>query len=331
MLVTSSFDLWQRDAFFSAAEEVQQSADILESAYRTWVSEKRQGISSSDSDELLREVQTALGTAKWQLEEFERAVRLSHGSCRDQNGMARHQQFILAIESQITQVEDALRESLEVEGKEPLRWVNLDAGERDDLAMFLSGTHIREFTKNAQDEFAKSIINSKVENLYATEPLGYAACSSSGSVETNAQAKGLTSFGDDVVINIGPPNCAIEHTEIEALGTRGNVYYETDRASSTKRTWVSPKLSMLKIVVPNDDDQMTTLVPNVEATPKVKGCRTSSYLQLRAMNFFNELFKCLTALKNMMRSHRHLPFSSSMRLIILLTISFFLLVLYVFH
>jgi len=39
----------------------------LESAYRTWVSEKREGISSSDSEELLREVQTALGTAKWQV------------------------------------------------------------------------------------------------------------------------------------------------------------------------------------------------------------------------------------------------------------------------
>jgi len=202
--------------------------------------------------------------------------------------MARHQQFILAIESQISWVEDALRESLEVEGKEPLRWVNLDAEERDDLAMFLSGTR-REFTENAQDESAKSIINSKVETIYVSGPLDYAACSSSGSVETNVQGKGLTSFGDDVVINIGPPHCAIGHTEIEAPGPRQNVSYATDRASSTKRARISPKFSILKIVVPNDDDQTTTSVTTVEATPKVKGSRPSSYLQLRAMNFFNKV------------------------------------------
>lgn len=28
MLVAHSFDLWQKDAFFAAAEEVQQSADM---------------------------------------------------------------------------------------------------------------------------------------------------------------------------------------------------------------------------------------------------------------------------------------------------------------
>ena len=126
--------------------------------------------------------------------------------------------------------------------------------------MFLSSAH-REFTENAQDESVKSIINSKLENLYASELLGYAACSSSGSVETNIQAKGLTAFGDDIVIHIGPPNCAIKHTEIEALGTRENVHCETDRASSTKRTRVSPKFSMLKIVVPKDDNHMTKLAP----------------------------------------------------------------------
>ena len=28
MMVANSFDLWQKDAFFSAAEEVQESADM---------------------------------------------------------------------------------------------------------------------------------------------------------------------------------------------------------------------------------------------------------------------------------------------------------------
>ena len=73
------------------------------------------------------------------MEEFEKAVRLSyrHG---DDTTTTRHRQFISAIESQISQVEAALRESFSEEGKQPLRWVNLDEEERDDLAAFLSGT-----------------------------------------------------------------------------------------------------------------------------------------------------------------------------------------------
>ncbi|KAK9750680.1 hypothetical protein RND81_02G213400 [Saponaria officinalis] len=119
MLVANLFDLWQKDALFSAAEEVQQCADILESAYRAWfsASAKRDGISSNDVEELCRELQTALGTAKGQLEEFERAVRSSYGSCRDQNIKSQHQRFIVAIESQISRAEDALRES----GKQPFQ------------------------------------------------------------------------------------------------------------------------------------------------------------------------------------------------------------------
>lgn len=39
----------------------------MESAYRTWVRQKREGVKSVDLDELCRELQTALGTAKWQV------------------------------------------------------------------------------------------------------------------------------------------------------------------------------------------------------------------------------------------------------------------------
>nr|GMD74261.1 syntaxin/T-SNARE family protein [Ipomoea batatas] len=66
MLVANSFDLWQKDIFFSAAEEVQKSADIMESAYRTWLRERREGVAPQFLDELRGELQMALGTAKWQ-------------------------------------------------------------------------------------------------------------------------------------------------------------------------------------------------------------------------------------------------------------------------
>ncbi|KAL9819345.1 putative syntaxin 6 [Arabidopsis thaliana] len=140
MMVANSFDLWQKDVFFSAAEEVQESADIMESAYRLWFKEKRDGRVSVESDELCKELQAALSTAKWQLEEFERAVSLSHGNCRDDTTLTRHKQFVTAIENQIYQVESTLLESLSENGKQPLRWVDLNKEERDDLAMFLSGS-----------------------------------------------------------------------------------------------------------------------------------------------------------------------------------------------
>nr|GEY35931.1 syntaxin/t-SNARE family protein [Tanacetum cinerariifolium] len=140
MLVANSFDLWQKDVFFSAAEEVQASADIMESAYRTWVRQKREGLRSVDLDELCRELQTALGTAKWQLDEFQRAVRMSCKNNVNDVRTKRHEQFVSAITSQISGVESALREYYSGEVRKPLRWVNLDEEERDDFAMFLSGS-----------------------------------------------------------------------------------------------------------------------------------------------------------------------------------------------
>ncbi|KAH0889672.1 hypothetical protein HID58_052101 [Brassica napus] len=106
MMVAKSFDLWQKDVFFSAAEEVQQSADTMESACRLWIKEKREsGRVSVESDHLSNELQAALSTAKWQLEEFGRAVRLSHGRCRDDTTLTRHKQFVSAIENQIHRVQ----------------------------------------------------------------------------------------------------------------------------------------------------------------------------------------------------------------------------------
>lgn len=316
MLVSNSFDLWQADSFFSAAEEVQESADILESAYRTWIKQKREGLASNDLDELRREVQTALGTAKWQLEEFERAVSLSYGNCRDQNKMARHQQFVVAIESQISRVEDTLRETLNEEGKQPFRWVNLNEDERDDLAMFLSGSS-GTFTKNASDKIVKPSTGLVEKNLYKKKDLDYAACSSSS-----------TTLRDDVVINIGQPNSLLELSAREVLGTKGDMNCEAERTRSAKRTRVSPNSGALKIVIPNAENEMRALGSTIEATPKEKGSKTSSLLQFRGINCINKLFKCSNGLNSGMQSSKRLQFKSSMRLIIILMVSFFLLVPY---
>ncbi|KNA09268.1 hypothetical protein SOVF_155240 [Spinacia oleracea] len=330
MLVSNSFDLWQRDAFFSAAEEVQESADILESAYRLWIRQKKDGLSSNELDELRREVQTALGTAKWQLEEFEKAVRLSYGNCRDHSRMARHQQFVVAIESLITQVEDKLRETLNEEGKQPFRWVNLDEDERDDLAMFLSGSS-GTFTKSARDNIVKPSNGLVEENLCKKKDLDYAACSSSCSGVPNMHAKGSTALKDDVVINMERSSSLVELSAREAHGTWGDMNCEVERTRGAKRTHVSPKSGSLKIVIPNEGDHMSTHMSTIEATPKVKGSKTSSLLQFRSINCINKLFTCSSGLNSRMQNSKRLQFSSSMRLVLILMLSFFLLVPYLFH
>lgn len=76
------------------------------------------------------------------MEEFERAVTLSYRNDGDDITITRHRAFLSALEDQISRVETALNESLEVEGKKPFRWVNLDKEESDDLAHFLSGTPV---------------------------------------------------------------------------------------------------------------------------------------------------------------------------------------------
>lgn len=104
--MATSFDRWEKDPFFSAAEEVQESADRygiiegfvvpflllvilfwtlddsnvvvaspfcrLESIYWQWIQERKQasklrGRREFASAELHRELRTALGTAKWQV------------------------------------------------------------------------------------------------------------------------------------------------------------------------------------------------------------------------------------------------------------------------
>ncbi|PIA33088.1 hypothetical protein AQUCO_04200091v1 [Aquilegia coerulea] len=143
--MATNFDRWEKDPFFSAAEEVQESADRMESTYRTWIHETKDNSSVCDPNELRRDLQTALGTAKWQLEEFERAVRSSYVDNSAKDAKTRHCQFIDAIRNQIDTVENSLKEFAFAEGKSEgktasLPWVRLDEGERDELALFLSGS-----------------------------------------------------------------------------------------------------------------------------------------------------------------------------------------------
>uniref|UniRef100_A0A0E0EWS9 Syntaxin 6/10/61 N-terminal domain-containing protein n=1 Tax=Oryza meridionalis TaxID=40149 RepID=A0A0E0EWS9_9ORYZ len=153
--MATSFDRWEKDPFFPAAEEVQESADRMESVYRRWLQERKEvgggaveaaaggGGWGRAAGDLRRELHTALGTAKWQLDEFQRAIKSNYSVVlAGKDTRARHDDFVSAIGHRILEVENFLKESNTTEGRGPLSWVRLDEGEREELAHFLSaGTY----------------------------------------------------------------------------------------------------------------------------------------------------------------------------------------------
>lgn len=141
--MATCFDRWEKDPFFPAAEEVQESADRMESVYRRWIHERKDTPYPAGEDATLTgDLRRELHTAKWQLEELERAVTSNDDECSvGEDTRSRHSQFVEAIGNQISNVENSLKEA-NVESSEGtgMSRVPLDEGERDDLALFLSGS-----------------------------------------------------------------------------------------------------------------------------------------------------------------------------------------------
>ncbi|KAG8046838.1 hypothetical protein GUJ93_ZPchr0008g13448 [Zizania palustris] len=155
MAAPGGLEQWQKDGFFPAAEEVQESADLMESIYRTWMRERHSGANVDEVNDLQRELQTALGTAKWQLEQFARAVSLSNDKYSLEEGtLARRQQFVVAMEDQISQVEKTINDySINID-RRGLNWVKLDDEERDDFVAFLSApAQLSQETKKRENNY----------------------------------------------------------------------------------------------------------------------------------------------------------------------------------
>ncbi|KAL6514362.1 hypothetical protein OROHE_019104 [Orobanche hederae] len=146
---------WELDPLFAAAEVVQDSADRMDSVFRLLFHEQSLASGDQMDKQLLssieyhkRDLATALETAKWQLEDFEREVKFSaraDKSMLKQNVIRRHMQFIGAIRGQITQLEQNMNSSAE----NLLRNVNLNEEDRDGFALFLLG---KEPIKHMVDE-----------------------------------------------------------------------------------------------------------------------------------------------------------------------------------
>jgi hypothetical protein len=328
MLVANSFDLWQKDAFFSAAEEVQESADIMESAYRTWIRERRERPAMENLDELCRELQTALGTAKWQLEEFERAVRLSYGHRGEDHSTARHSQFVAAIESQISRVESALRESYIEQGKQPLRWVNLDEDERDDLAAFLSGTttQIAESDKNELLESRPYSMSTFLEN----QNKGKAASLEPNNASSQRDTLEIVCVKDELDLK-KDVNYAME---VENAGSRNDVICQAERTANTRRTWSTPNFGALKIVIADECQDNNRLMSEYESTPKEKGSKlvfwkkkSSDLSQANgAVSLLNQLYGWVSGSQRQLQNSPRLHYGRSIQVTLVLMLTIFLIV-----
>lgn len=147
--MSSSLRQWESDPLFSAAEVVQDSADRMDSIFRLLLHEQSL-VRENHSDAKLhksieyyrRDLATAVETAKWQLEDFEREVNLSatvdSSHARD-NVISRHRQFVSAIRDQILDVENTLRDTSPGDLVKGTERVTLDEQDRNGLALFLSG------------------------------------------------------------------------------------------------------------------------------------------------------------------------------------------------
>ncbi|KAL0700083.1 hypothetical protein Bca4012_056205 [Brassica carinata] len=111
----------------------------MESAYRTWIHGKQGSSNVWDSEQLHRDLHAALGTTKWQLDEFQRAVRSSYDTRLSDETRDRHREFTFAMEAQVAKIEKSLKEAARSDGKGTPRWVRLDEDDRNELALFLTG------------------------------------------------------------------------------------------------------------------------------------------------------------------------------------------------
>ena len=225
-----------------------------------------------------------------QLEEFERAIRCSHGHRSKDNTATRHKQFISVMEDQISHVETALKDFYMEERKQPLRWVNLDEEERDDLAAFLSGTA---GTSQGTIDECVELVQRKDERI-----------DSDGTCEAEMPDGFMKGFKEVVTIN-RDSKYVVELEAKETPGTVDDISCQAERLAGQRKTWSSPNFGSWKIVIADEDDQRNTNEASAESA-KRKGYKssfwrqkggehsqanggTSSYLDIRGISRFTQV------------------------------------------
>ena len=225
-----------------------------------------------------------------QLEEFERAVSLSHENYpSEENTITRHREFIAALRNKISHVEKAISDSLPEEGKQPLRWIQLDEEERDDFEIFLS--------------MPPQSLQGNKDNKYA-------------------EHESVRGFKETVTIS-KDAKYIVEVAAKEPFGNQDEVTMQEENSSSQRRAINSSDIGAWKIVIADEDDANKNLgearaethsrastlwgfFRSIESTAKLKWFRSSfgkaksgehiqsgqgfsSYLDLKGIGLFSQV------------------------------------------
>lgn len=210
--------------------------------------------------------------------------------------LERHRLFIAAIGNQISHVEAALRKSYDKEGRQPLRWVNLNEEECNDLATFLSG--VSEVPQSAKTESslcrssAKSSIYENHERVVADmNPTSTCSLSNSSKMKGNK-------YVDAVDID----SSKVKDLEVkENFGRVDDALCKMDRSTKVRRA-SPPTVPDLQIVIVDENQERKQSITSLEVSRKGKsgpvfwkrGCGKFSQVRI-AENCFNvlDLVVCL--------------------------------------
>lgn len=342
--MASSFDRWEKDPFFSVAEEVQESADRMESTYRTWIHASKDVCSSWSFEELRRDLRTTLGTTKWQLEEFERAVQSSYNANSSEDVRDRHRDFIVAIEDQVSKIEKSLQESALLEGKTSMPWVRLDKGECDDLALFLSGPTVSGEKELPPKSHSRT---NEIPRGINIESVPHCSKNSGQSVEwSSSEAKGEKSHGHrrtaSASANIGTWKIAIGGDVLEQNSSNGQPSIPPRKVPSfsgflnsmesvAKVKWSKNGFRKWK-AVDCDSESNTELLRSPQLATGLNACYERSKSCLDCDNYDKQLYGWYGAIQRLLqRSQYQMRYGHPIRLAVWVVLFLCLIVLIGFY
>ncbi|CAA7404405.1 unnamed protein product [Spirodela intermedia] len=122
-----------------------------------------------------RNLVTAVETAKWQLEDFERAVHaISDETGSREHAIHGHKQFIDAIRDQVLSVQRTLEEISVGDSGTSTQWTSPNEPDTLGLALFLSGENSRDhhLPDNSQNNIGKKFLDSNgtTDEIIEIEP-----------------------------------------------------------------------------------------------------------------------------------------------------------------
>ncbi|KAG4983211.1 hypothetical protein JHK87_027960 [Glycine soja] len=206
-------------------------------------------------------------------------------------------------------------------GKLPLWWVNLDEEERDDLAAFLSGAC--QTTQSTNDECMEVTQAKKEDKIVDINTF----CNRDISVSEKS-SKDVISVSKDT-------DYVIEIKADAASRSNDDVVSQTDRITSTRKTWTTPNYGVLKIAIADEGEQRDKPTWTVDATPKEKGFRNLFWKQkfeeypqaMRAVCMFNQRFEHIGICQSQrqFQSPLHLRYGCSVQVTLALMLTIFLI------